>query len=57
LPFEAIDRSLSLIDRLNTRQAIEFSIAYTNWRITTGIFGHISKCINVHHFNFFSLNK
>ena len=28
LPFEAIDRSLSLIDRLNTRQAIEFSIAY-----------------------------
>ena len=35
LPFEAIDRSLSLIDRLNTRQAIDFSIAYTNWRITT----------------------
>jgi len=28
LPFEAIDQSLSLIDRLNTRQAIEFSIAY-----------------------------
>jgi len=28
LPFEAIDRSLSLIDRLNTRQAIDFSIAY-----------------------------
>jgi len=28
LPFEAIDRSLSLIDHLNTRQAIEFSIAY-----------------------------
>jgi len=28
LPFAAIDRSLSLIDRLNTRQAIEFSIAY-----------------------------
>jgi len=28
LPFEAIDRSLSLIDRLNTRQAIKFSIAY-----------------------------
>jgi len=28
LPFEAIDLSLSLIDRLNTRQAIEFSIAY-----------------------------
>jgi len=28
LPFEVIDRSLSLIDRLNTRQAIEFSIAY-----------------------------
>ena len=28
LPFEAIDRSLSLIDRLNTRQAIEFAIAY-----------------------------
>jgi len=25
LPFEAIDRSLSLIDRLNTRQAIDFS--------------------------------
>jgi len=30
----SIDRSLSLIDRLNTRQAIEFLIAYTNWRIT-----------------------
>jgi len=28
LPFEAIDWSLSLIDRLNTRQAIEFLIAY-----------------------------
>jgi len=27
LPFEVIDRSLSLIDRLNIRQAIEFSIA------------------------------
>jgi len=26
LPFEAVDRSLSLIDRLNTRQAIDFSI-------------------------------
>jgi len=43
LPFEAIDRSLSLIDHLNTRQAIEFSIAYsvTNWRITTGNFGRL----------------
>jgi len=28
LPFEVVDRSLSLIDRLNTRQAIEFPIAY-----------------------------
>jgi len=28
LPFEAIDRSLSLIDRLNTRRAIDFLIAY-----------------------------
>jgi len=28
LQFEAIDRSLSLIDRLNTRQVIDFSIAY-----------------------------
>jgi len=28
LPFEAIDRLLSLIDRLNPRQAINFSIAY-----------------------------
>jgi len=28
LPFEVIDRSLSLINCLNTRQAIEFSIAY-----------------------------
>ena len=28
LPFEALDRSLSLIDRLNSGQAIESSIAY-----------------------------
>jgi len=29
LPLKAIDQSIALIDRLNARQAIDFSIAYS----------------------------